>query len=124
MIFRLQLDMEIDTAQHSMRVIEQHVAEGVPSTPVAPVVWPLCAIAGCGKQTAKITGKYCGREHFGRARREATSLNGSTPRSPRRAVVVDALTGVLSHGQPRVIEHAPIPSQARQDYSAFTFPQL
>jgi len=98
-ILRLRLELEIDSTAHSMRVIEQKVVDGMATTQIAPEAWPLCAIEGCGKRAAKITGKYCGREHFGLGR-TGKQIGGGVPKVQRRKrLVVDAVTGVI-HATP------------------------
>jgi hypothetical protein len=96
---RLRLELEIDTSSHAMRVIDQRVSDGMPTVQLAPEQWPLCAIEGCEQRTAKITGKYCGREHFGLARtgkQIGGGVPGRTSGTPRRKrLVVDAVTGVI-----------------------------
>lgn len=118
MITRLRLELEIDTASHSMRVIEQRVVDGMPTTQVAPEHWPLCAVAGCEKQTAKITGKYCSRAHFALARtHDVLALPAPARRPvgrPRKShLVVDAVTGIIT---PRTQPVTPA-----IDYSTFSF---
>jgi hypothetical protein len=129
MITRLRLELEIDTASHSMRVIEQKVVDGMPTTQVLPAEWPLCAITSCGKPTAKITGKYCSRKHFGLARIEAGALtrqlNGVPDKPRKQRPVIDALTGVVVRALPTpvILRETIVPVKAIPDYRSFTFPQ-
>ena len=131
MILRLRMEMEIDTASHSMRVIEQKVVDGMPTALTDPNVTRTCAGPGCtalvGVRANGVLAKFCGRACFGKSRRASTFIEHQ-PAKKHRQPVVDAITGeVLAACPPRssvpqlnIVPTAPL----QLGYSQFTFPQL
>jgi len=134
MILRLRMELELDTALHSMRVINQKVVDGMPTTQVAENLTGVCGWAPCSKPLSIGPNgrlpKFCGRACYGKSRRNPNFID----HKPRRTPVVDAVTGVIrqpllaSAGCPSnqfittTVEGPPPPSAGV--YHSFQFPQL
>ena len=116
MILRLRMELELDTALHSMRVINQKVVDGMPTTQVAENLTGVCGWAPCSKPLSIGPNgrlpKFCGRACYGKSRRNPNFIE----RQPAKRLVVDAVTGVVTP--------APPPSTGAGAHTHFTFPEL